>query len=65
VGIRTLPLIILGTYIFFTSSMYVATDISDPSRIIGQVVTGVGFLGVRVMLAKEGIVVSVTSASTI
>ncbi|MFT6969260.1 MAG: putative Mg2+ transporter-C (MgtC) family protein [Cellvibrionaceae bacterium] len=42
-----------------------ATDISDPSRIIGQVVTGVEFLGFRVMLAKEGIVVSVTSASTI
>jgi putative Mg2+ transporter-C (MgtC) family protein len=45
--------------------MYVATDISDPSRIIGQVVTGVGFLGAGVMLAKEVMIVGVTSASTI
>ena len=30
-----------------------------------QVVTGVGFLGAGVMLAKDGIVVGVTSAATI
>ena len=50
--------------------MYVATDISDLSRIIGQVDTGVGFLGAGflgagVMLAKEGMIFGVTSASTI
>ncbi|MFT5757687.1 MAG: putative Mg2+ transporter-C (MgtC) family protein [Alteromonadaceae bacterium] len=38
---------------------------SDPSRIIGQVITGVGFLGAGVMLAKDGAVVGVTSAATI
>lgn len=65
VGIRTSSLIILGTYIFITASMSVANAVSDPSRIIGQVVTGVGFLGAGVMLAKEGMVVGVTSAATI
>lgn len=65
VGIRTSSLIVLGTYVFIASSMMVATDISDPSRIIGQVVTGVGFLGAGVMLAKEGVIVGVTSAATI
>ena len=65
VGITTSSLIVLGTYIFITSSMLVAVDITDPSRIIGQVVTGVGFLGAGVMLAKEGVVVGVTSAATI
>lgn len=65
VGITTSSLIILGTYIFITSSMLVAVDITDPSRIIGQVVTGVGFLGAGVMLAKKGVVLGVTSAATI
>jgi putative Mg2+ transporter-C (MgtC) family protein len=65
VGIRTSSLIILGTYIFITASMVIATEVSDPSRIIGQVVTGIGFLGAGVMLAKEGMVVGVTSAATI
>lgn len=65
VGIRTSSLIVLGTYIFIVSSIHVATDMTDPSRIIGQVVTGIGFLGAGVMLAKEGVVVGVTSAATI
>ncbi|GAA5142930.1 hypothetical protein GCM10025767_32300 [Thalassotalea piscium] len=43
----------------------VSTEITDPSRIIGQVITGVGFLGAGVMLAKDGAVVGVTSAATI
>lgn len=65
VGIRTSSLIVLGTYIFISTSMLVASDITDPSRIIGQVITGVGFIGAGVMLAKEGVVVGVTSAATI
>ncbi len=65
VGIRTSSLIVLGTYIFIAASMTIANDLSDPTRIIGQVVTGVGFLGAGVMLSKEGVVVGVTSAATI
>ncbi|MDN3648857.1 MgtC/SapB family protein [Reinekea marina] len=65
VGIRTSSLIVLGTYVFITSAMAVATDVSDPSRIIGQVVTGVGFLGAGVMMAKGGMVIGVTSAAAI
>jgi putative Mg2+ transporter-C (MgtC) family protein len=65
VGIRTSSLIVLGTYVFIASSMLVASEITDPSRIIGQVITGIGFLGAGVMLAKEGVIVGVTSAATI
>jgi len=65
VGIRTSSLIVLGTYVFIAISIHVANDVSDPSRIIGQVVTGIGFLGAGVMLAKEGVIVGVTSAATI
>lgn len=65
VGIRTSALIVLGTYLFVAISTHIANEASDPSRIIGQVVTGIGFLGAGVMLAKEGTVVGVTSAATI
>ena len=65
VGMRTSSLIVLGTYVFITASFYVTNDMTDPSRIIGQVVTGIGFLGAGVMLAKEGLVVGATSAASI
>ncbi len=65
VGIRTSALITLGTYIFIAASMLVSNTATDPSRIIGQVITGIGFLGAGVMLARDGMVLGVTSASTI
>lgn len=65
VGIRTSSLIVLGTYLFVAASTITSNESSDPSRIIGQVVTGVGFLGAGVMLAKDGTVMGVTSAATI
>ena len=64
-GIRTSILIVLGTYAFIAASMSVNTNMTDPSRIIGQVITGVGFLGAGVMLARDGMVLGVTSAATI
>jgi putative Mg2+ transporter-C (MgtC) family protein len=65
VGIRTSALIVLGTYIFIAASMLVSNAATDPSRIIGQVITGIGFLGAGVMLARDGMVLGVTSAATI
>ncbi len=65
VGIRTSALIVLGTYIFIAISIEVTNKAGDPSRIIGQIVTGIGFLGAGVMLARDGMVVGVTSAATI
>lgn len=65
VGIRTSTLITLGTYLFIAASMSVGNNMTDPSRIIGQVITGIGFLGAGVMMSKDGVVVGVTSAATI
>ena len=72
VGIRTSSLITLGTYIFIAASLFASAHFSgpekvvtDPSRIIGQVITGIGFLGAGVMLARDGFVLGVTSAATI
>lgn len=64
-GIRTSILICLGSYTFVTVSNSVADESTGPSRIIGQVVTGIGFLGAGVMLARDGLVVGVTSAAAI
>ncbi|MGK0500444.1 MAG: putative Mg2+ transporter-C (MgtC) family protein [Oceanicoccus sp.] len=65
VGIRTSSLITLGTYLFLASAFLLEGDVVDPSRVVGQVITGIGFLGAGVMLAKDGAVVGVTSAATI
>jgi putative Mg2+ transporter-C (MgtC) family protein len=65
-GIRTSILICLGTYIFVTLSVVVANAVADPARVIGQVVTGVGFLGAGVMFfSKRGSIVGLTSAAII
>jgi putative Mg2+ transporter-C (MgtC) family protein len=64
-GMRTSALICMGTYIFVTISRYASNDVTDPSRIIGQVITGIGFLGAGVILARGGAVVGITSASAI
>ena len=65
VGIRTSILIILGTYIYIAASVSVSSHMTDPSRIIGQVITGIGFLGAGIMLARKGVVIGVTSAAAI
>lgn len=67
VGIRTASLIVLGTYLFLATAFMLDAEgnAMDPSRVIGQVITGIGFLGAGVMLARDGAVVGVTSAAAI
>jgi putative Mg2+ transporter-C (MgtC) family protein len=65
VGVRTSALICTGTYVFVAMTRFVSTDATDPSRIVGQVVTGIGFLGAGVILTRQGAVVGITSASAI
>ncbi len=65
VGMRTSALICIGTYVFVAITRHVATEVTDPSRIIGQVVTGIGFLGAGVILARQGAIIGVTSAAAI
>ncbi|NJN51378.1 MAG: MgtC/SapB family protein [Gammaproteobacteria bacterium] len=64
-GIRTSCLICLGTYVFVAMSAHIQGDNVDSTRVIGQVVTGIGFLGAGVMLARDGHVMGVTSAAVI
>lgn len=65
VGMRTNALICIGTYVFIAITRTVFNESTDPSRIVGQVVTGIGFLGAGVILARHGAIVGVTSAAAI
>lgn len=64
-GIRTSILICLGTQLFVALGSSFGGDRVDPTRVLGQVVTGIGFVGGGVILAREGAIVGVTSAAVI
>jgi len=61
VGIRTSILIISGTYFF----MSMAVSLSPNTLELGQIITGVGFLGAGVMMTLDGKIHGVTSAAII
>jgi putative Mg2+ transporter-C (MgtC) family protein len=63
-GIRTSILICLSAYTFVAIGHYIQPD-TGVVRIVGQIVTGVGFLGGGVIIAREGLVLGVTSAAVI
>ncbi len=67
IGIRTSILICLATQVFVRLSTGLATPdvIADPTRVLGQVVTGVGFLGAGVILSRGGAITGVTSAAVV
>jgi len=64
-GIRTSIFICLGTNIFISLSVAHSGENVDMTRVLGQVVTGIGFLGAGVIIAREGLVRGITSASVI
>lgn len=64
-GIRTSILICLGTQLFVSLGTAFSPEGADPTRVLGQVVTGIGFLGAGVILTRGGLVVGVTSAAVI
>ncbi|MEW7866746.1 MgtC/SapB family protein [Aeromonas diversa] len=65
VGIRTSSLIILGSYCFLALATHLSPHPADQARVLGQLVTGIGFLGAGVMMTQNGQVMGVTSAATV
>ncbi len=63
--VRTAVLICLGTHVFIRLGVDLAGEHVDITRVLGQVVTGVGFLGAGVILTRGGHVVGLTTASVI
>ena len=64
-GARTSILICLSTCIFIQLGAAASHGQGDPSRVLGQLVTGVGFLGAGVIISREGVVSGVTTAAVI
>ncbi|MFH1279962.1 MAG: MgtC/SapB family protein [Candidatus Eisenbacteria bacterium] len=64
-GMRTSILICLGTQVFIELAASFPSDHVDPTRVLGQVVTGIGFLGAGVILAQGGVVTGVTTAAVV
>jgi putative Mg2+ transporter-C (MgtC) family protein len=66
-GIRTNILICVGCALFTAFSFYISntTNNIDPTRIIGQIITGIGFLGAGVIMKHDDKIVGVTTAAFI
>jgi putative Mg2+ transporter-C (MgtC) family protein len=64
-GVRTSILVCLGTSVFIHLGHAGSGAGSDPTRVLGQLVTGVGFLGAGVMFSHQGVVSGVTTAAVI
>lgn len=64
-GMRTSSLVCLGTMMFVYLSQGMHDPNGDATRVLGQVVTGVGFLGAGVIMTRNGLVTGVTSAAVI
>jgi putative Mg2+ transporter-C (MgtC) family protein len=64
-GVRTSILVCLGTSVFIHLGSSISGAGSDPTRVLGQLVTGIGFLGAGVMFSREGVVTGVTTAAVI
>ena len=64
-GIRTSIFICLGTNIFISLGVANSNPNADITRVLGQVVTGIGFLGAGVIISREGLVLGITSAAVI
>ncbi len=64
-GIRTSIFICLGTCLFIMMGTAHSGAGTDTTRVLGQIVSGIGFLGAGVILTREGLVHGVTSAAVI
>ena len=63
IGIRTVSLITLGSTIYTLISIYYFN--SDPTRVIAQIVSGIGFLGAGIIFKSGDEVKGLTTAATV
>ena len=65
-GLRTNTLVAIGAAIFVLISLRLSfASGGDSTRVIGQVVTGIGFLGAGVILHQGVAIIGITTAATI
>jgi putative Mg2+ transporter-C (MgtC) family protein len=64
-GLRTNILIAVGSALFTILSLEMTKGVPDTSRVAGQIVTGIGFLGGGAILRNRDTVHGMTTAATI
>lgn len=67
-GIKTNVLICIGATLYTAISIVVTKNygtIADPTRIVAQIVSGIGFLGAGAIMQDKGNIVGLTTAATI
>ncbi|WP_037373744.1 MgtC/SapB family protein [Salinimicrobium xinjiangense] len=65
-GLKTNALVSLGAAVFVLASLHFeGEEYVDMTRVIGQVVTGIGFIGAGVILHKGTVVRGLTTAATV
>lgn len=64
-GIRTNMLICFGAAAFVQLGAMLSGSVADPTRVLGQVIVGIGFLGAGSIIVNGGHVVGLTTAATI
>jgi len=64
-GLRTNILIAIGSALFTILSLAMTAGTGDQSRVAGQIVTGIGFLGGGAILRNRDTVHGMTTAATI
>lgn len=64
-GLRTNTLVALGACVYVLINVILTKNGADPTRIIAQIVTGIGFLGAGVILHRGVNVQGLTTAATI
>lgn len=63
--VRTAVLVCLGTNVFIRLGVVISGDHADTMRILGQVVTGVGFLGAGMIFQRGSHVQGLTTAAVV
>ena len=64
-GLRTNTLVALGATLYVLLSLNLTQESGDVTRIIGQVVTGIGFLGAGIIFREGANVHGLTTAATV
>ena len=66
-GLRTNMIVSVGAaiYVMISAVLLEGSTTGDPSRVMGQIVTGIGFLGAGVILHQGSSIKGLTTAATI
>lgn len=64
-GLRTNTLVAIGAALYVLLSLQLTEEKGDVTRIVGQVVTGIGFLGAGIIFKEGANVYGLTTAATV